>query len=104
MLISSRNRTGNNQWSSCLINQNAIHLIDHGVMMTALHQLLRIASHIVAQVIETKFIVGSINNISAVCRFPFFGIWLVLIDTIHIQPMKLEDMPHPLTVAPVEIL
>ena len=83
MLITSRNRTRNNQWRSCIIDQNRIHLIHHGKVQFTLNQTFWVQCHIVTQVVETKFIIGTKCDISQVSFTSFFRIWLMLIDTIN---------------------
>ena len=54
------------QRSPCIVDQHAINLIDHGVVVLALHLLLRSMRHIVAQVVKTEFIVCTVSDIGTI--------------------------------------
>ena len=59
-------RAGNNQRRSRLIDQNAVHFIDNGVIQRTLHHLVRINDHIVTQIVKPEFIVGTISNVAGI--------------------------------------
>ena len=65
----------NNQRRSGLIDQNRIHLIDNGINQPALDTIRHIVNHIVAQIVETEFVIGSVCNVS--------GIGSLLLAMIH---------------------
>src|SRR6056297_1655668 len=54
--------------------------------------------HVVAEVVETKFIVGPEGYISIICFSPCIGIGLMFVNTIDCKTMKLVDRPHPFRV------
>ena len=96
--------SGNNQWGSCVINQYRVYLIHNGVVMAALYQVFRRASHIVTQVIKAKLIVCTIGDIAQVGLPSIFAIGLMLVYTINGQPMKIKDRPHPLGISSGKII
>ena len=49
-------------WSR-IINQHTIYLIHHRKMMFTLHHFLWRMHHVIAEVIKTKFIIGTVSNI-----------------------------------------
>lgn len=50
-------RTGDNQRSTGVVNQYGVYLIDDGVIVLALYQVFRADSHVIAQIVETEFVV-----------------------------------------------
>src|SRR3989338_4086296 len=64
-----------------LVNEDAVHLINDGVMMPALGHVLLLNHHIVAQVIESEFIIGSVGNITGVRFLAASGVHVVLDNT-----------------------
>ena len=92
------NRARDDQWRSCIVNQNRVNLVHDGIMMLALYEILGIYGHIIPQVIKAEFIVCSKGNVGAVSFFSFFRIGLVLVNTIYFQAVKFIKRPHPFRV------
>ena len=69
LVITFRYRAGNDQRSTGVVDKHGIDLIDDGIVMLALHEVLLGNRHIVPQIIEAEFIVGSESDIACVC-FP----------------------------------
>ena len=105
MLVALWRRTRNNQWRTCIINQYAIHLIHNGKVVAAgLNAIFIAARHVVAQVIKTKFVVGSVGNITVIGSATVFRIWLMLVNTINGQTVEVKDGCHPLTITLGEVI
>ena len=64
-------------------------------MMFPLNQIRRINRHIVAKVIETKFVIRTESDISFIGFPPFLRIWLMPVNTIDRNTMKLVNRAHP---------
>ena len=95
--------TGNDQRRSRFINQNRVDFIDNAVMVTALNFLLNRPRHVIAQIIETELVVGSVSDIAAV-RLPL-GI------VIHVgkhcsdgDSQQIIHRSHPISVALCQII
>ena len=88
LIIAFRHWTGNNQRSTCIVNQYGIHFIHNRIIMLALNQILRIDSHIITQIIETELIIGSEGNIRHISVTTLWRVGLMLIDTINRKAMK----------------
>ena len=54
------------QWRTSIINQHRVHLIHNSEVMTALHEVHWARSHIIAQVVKTKLIVGTKSDIACI--------------------------------------
>ena len=66
LLLTTGHRAGNNKWCTRIIYQHTIHLIHHCKVVFALHHLIRVVHHIITQVVETEFVVGSVGDISEI--------------------------------------
>ena len=64
LVVALWNWTGDNQWSTGIINQHGVNLIDDSVVVLALYQIARVGSHVVTQVVETELVVGTEGDIS----------------------------------------
>ena len=58
--------TGNDQRRARLVDQDRIHLVDNGVVQAALDALISRIDHVVAQVVETEFVVGAVGDVRQV--------------------------------------
>ena len=67
--------TRNNERRARFVNEDAVHFVDNCEVMTALDFVIKRTRHVVTQVVETKFIVGSVCDVTRVveallgCRF-----------------------------------
>ena len=95
--------TGDNQRCTRLVDQHAINLVDDGEEMTALYAILRRNRHVVAQVVETEFVIGAVGDVAGVLRATFAEIH-VMLDAADGETEELVDFPHPFRVAESEIV
>ena len=56
----------NNQWGSGLVDKDGVDLVNNAKRVTALHFVTQSTRHVVAQVVETKFVIRSVGDIAAV--------------------------------------
>ena len=66
--------------------------------MHTLHQILRILCHIIAQVVETKLIVGTKGDICHICFAASLAIRLMFVNTVDAHAMEHINGAHPLRV------
>ena len=57
---------GNNQRGTRFVDQNGIYFVDYGKVQLALYFIVLIGHHIVAQVVEAEFIVGTVGDVGAI--------------------------------------
>ena len=69
-----RGGPGNDERGTRLINEDRVHLIHDHEVVAALHQLGRRPGHVVAQVVESKLVVGSVGDVARVVGAAFFGL------------------------------
>ena len=55
--------TGNNQWGAGFVNENGVHLVDNGKGKLALAFISLTERHVVAQIVEAKFVIGAVNDV-----------------------------------------
>ena len=90
--------TGDDQRGAGLIDQDGVHLIDDGKGVAALHHVVLIGHHVVAQVVEAVLIVGAISDIGVVGTAAGIAID-ALHDQADIQAQPAVELAHPLAVA-----
>ena len=93
-------RAGNNQRRPRLIDQDRVHLIDNRILQRPLSHLRHRGLHIIAQVVKSEFIIGTIGDIAAVLRPPLgtSGIHIRLNRT-NGHPQCVVHRTHPLSIA-----
>ncbi len=67
--------------------------------MFALHHVTRGHRHVVAQIVETKLVVGAECDVARICLATGCGVGLVLVDTVDCLAMEHVKRAHPLGVA-----
>ncbi len=98
------NRPRDDQRRTGLIDQNAVDLVDDRIIVAALHNLRRFDRHtVVAKIVEAELAVGAISDITGILFAAFRRVHMVL-DAAYRQPQILEHMPHPLRIAPGQIV
>ena len=85
---------GDDQRCAGFIDQNGVHLVYDGVVQFALNHVLQLKFHIVPQVIESKFIVRSVCDVTAVRLLPF-----TVVEPMHDDPdrktQEMINLTHP---------
>ena len=88
---------GNDKRRPCFIDENRVHLVNDRVMESALHQLLLVNHHVVAQIVKAQLIVRHIGDITGIGR-PSLVIRIPIQDHAYRQPQSLVNLAHPLRV------
>ena len=97
-------RSRNNQRRSCIVNQNAIRLIDHRIVMLSLNLLLRRMCHIVAQIIKTKFIVRSVGDVGQISQSTLIAVGSVVLKAIHAKSQEVEQGGIPFAITTCQVI
>ncbi|CAB4893224.1 unannotated protein [freshwater metagenome] len=90
-------RTTDNERSARFIDKDGVDFIDNSVVMSTLHAIIQSPRHVVAQVIETKFVVGAVSNV-AVIRFTSLSRSHRTKDDAYGKTEKAVDTSHPFTI------
>jgi hypothetical protein len=91
-------RPGNDQRRTSLVDQDRIHLVDDGEVMPALHAVLQVELHVVAQVIEAEFVIRPVGDVALVVFLALLVVQIVH-DNADRQAQKSVNPPHPFRVA-----
>ncbi len=73
-------------------------------MMPALNQFICTARHVIAQVVETEFVVGAVGDVSEICFSSLGRIGLMFVDAINGEAKKFKDGPVPFRVTSCEVI
>ena len=95
--------TGNNQRRARFVDQDRVHFVDDSEMMAALDAVGQVVLHVVAQIIETEFVVRSVGDIRAIGRAALRVVQIVN-DDADGEAKRLIDRAHPFRVAPRQII
>jgi hypothetical protein len=97
-------RTADDERRAGLVDEDGIHLVDDGEVVSALHLLLFRRGHaVVAQVIEAELAVRAVGYVAGVLR-PADVRRLVVLDDPDGQPEKTVNLADPLGVAAGQII
>ena len=72
--------------------------------MLTLHEVLRADGHVVAQVVEAEFVVGTEGDVGEVSLAALVGVGLVLVDAVHGKAVKHVERAHPFGVTFGEVV
>ncbi len=96
-------RAGNDQRRARFVDQDRVDFVDDGEVVAALHALGQVVLHVVAQVVETEFVVGAEGDVRGVG-----GAALHVVQVVHDhadgQAQHFIDRAHPLRVAACEVI
>ena len=98
LVVALRHGTADDQRRASVIDQHRVHLIDDGIVVGALHEVVGRRSHIVAQIVETELVVRSEGDVSIVGTTTRIGIGLMLVDAIDAEAVELVERSHPFRV------
>ncbi len=91
-------RSGNDQGRTGFVDQDGVDFVHDGEVQVALHAFVRFARHVVAQVIESEFVVGAVGDVGAVAHATL-GLGLFVDNQSNGESQEPVDAPHPLGVA-----
>ena len=95
--------TGNYKRGSRLVDQDRVNLVNYSIIEFALNHALPINHHIVAQVVETEFIIRSIYDIARVYVLALRRLKIGS-NTAHGKAKKAVYLAHPLRIALCQIV
>ena len=89
---------GNNQRRARFVDQNRVYFVHHGEIQLALHFVVLVGHHIVAQVVEAELVVGAVGDIGVVGGLAVERL-LVAENHAHAQAEKAVERLHNAGVA-----
>ena len=96
-------RAGDDERRSRLVDQNRIDLVDDAIEVSALHHVLQLELHVVAQVVEAELVVGAVGDVGGV-GLASLVVREVVDDDADRQAEEAVDLAHPFGVALGEIV
>ena len=76
-------RTGDDERSTGIVDKHGVNLIDNGIVVGTLHEVVGRVGHIVAQVVKTEFIVSTECDVGLISHTALVGVRLMLVDTVN---------------------
>jgi hypothetical protein len=85
------------------VNQDGINLVNNCEVMSALNARRKIKLHVVAKVVETKLVVGSVRDVGSI-RSLSLEIVHVILDATDFETEEPMNLAHPLGVSGRQIV
>ena len=82
------------QGRSGLVDEDAVHLVDDGIVEVALDIIRQAEFHVVPKVVETELVVGAVGDVRVIGG-PSLVVIQAVHDDAHGQPQHFVDGPHP---------
>ena len=95
--------TADDQRCTRLVDQDGVDLVNDGEVQPTLHAVGHFVDHVVAQVIKTVFVVGSVGNVRAIGRLLFFAAHLRQINA-DTQTQKVVELAHPARISAGQVI
>ncbi len=94
---------GDDERRARFVDEDGVDLVDDAVAVTALHHVLEVELHVVAQVVEAELVVGAVGDVGAVGLAALL-VGEVVHDDADGEAEEAVDLAHPLGVALGEIV
>src|SRR5271156_687792 len=88
----------NNERGARFVDQDGIDFVDDREVMHALHAIAQVELHVVAQIVETEFVVGAVSHVRGVGG-PALHVIKVVDDHAHRQAEEAVELAHPFGIA-----
>ena len=90
--------TGDDEGGAGLVDQDGVHLVHDGEVMLALHQLVGVDGHIVAEIVKAHLVVGTVSHVGEICLLTL-GLIHIVDNETHLEAEETMDFTHPLAIA-----
>ena len=97
-------RAGDDQRGARLVDQDGIDFVDDRVDVRTLNPLLQAPHHVVAEIVEPELVVRAVRDVALVGGASLGAAGLGVVDAPDGEAEPLEEMAHPLRVAPRQIV
>jgi len=94
---------GDDERRAGFVDEDRVHFVDDREVQRPLHARIGLVDHVVAQVVETEFVVRAVRDVRGVRFLLQAVIHLRQVDT-HRQAEEVVEAPHPLGVALREVV
>ncbi len=96
-------RAGDDQRGARFVDQDRVDFVDDRMVERALHHLAALVLHVVAQVVEAEFVVGTVGNIGLV-GCPLFLRWLARGHDTHLHAQEPIELAHPVGITTGQVI
>src|SRR6267154_798437 len=94
---------GDDEWGARLVDQDGVDFVNDGEMVAALHAMSQVVLHVVAEIVETEFVVGAVRDVGSVGRAT-----LLVVEVVHDyadgEAERAIKWAHPFGVAAGEVV
>ena len=95
----------NDKWRTRFVNKNAVYFVNNGEVMATLHLVIKRSSHVVAQIVETEFVVRSVRDVTCVVDALFSGrLTTSWNNQANTEPHELMNASHPFSVESRQVI
>jgi len=94
---------GDDERRARFVDEDGIDFIDDGEVVSALHAVLNVELHVVAQVIEAELVVRAVGDVAVVVHLAFAVVEIVY-DNADRQTQKAVNAAHPVGIAMGEVV
>ncbi len=94
---------GDDERGAGFVDEDGVDFVDDAVVMAALHLVLDLELHVVAEVVEAELVVGAVGDVGAV-GFAALVVGEVVDDDADGEAEEAVDLAHPLRVAFGEVV
>ena len=95
--------SGNDQRRPCFVYEDAVHLVNYGIIEFSLHAILAVKFHIVAQIVEAELVVGAIGYVGTISLLSLLIVEIMKYYS-HAQAEECVNGSHPLGVTASKVV
>ncbi|KAF1057264.1 MAG: hypothetical protein GAK45_02501 [Pseudomonas citronellolis] len=95
--------TGDDQRGTRFVDEDGVDFVDHGEVQLTLELLVLAERHVVAQVVETEFVVGAVGDVGSIGGALFFR-RLEGRDDAHLEAEEFIQRTHPVGVTASQVV
>ena len=104
LVVALGHGAGDDERRTGIVDEYGVDLVDDGIVVAALHEVLGAHGHVVAQVVEAELVVRTEGDVGLVGAAALFGVGLVLVDAVHGEAVEHVERAHPLGVTLGEVV
>ena len=99
LVVALGHGTADDEGRAGIVDEHRVDLVDDGVVVHALHEVLGRGGHVVAQVVEAELVVRAEGDVGLISTAACLGVGLVLVDAVDREAVEHIERAHPFRVA-----
>ena len=96
LVVATLHRTGDDERRTGIVDEHRVDLVDNGVVVRTLYQVVGRDGHVVAKVVETELVVRTEGDVGLIGLAALGRVGTVLVDTVYRQTVEHIEWTHPL--------